>query len=110
MTVDLTPEQILAGIGVALALVMVWRVGSRRARKAADSARAGARAVSLAGRVLLMGALIVGVQWVVITHPGNVTLLLVVLALPDLLAAHVLTRALTVTSMDTTRQRAGGRR
>ena len=109
MTVNLTPTQILAGIGVLLALFVVWRFGARKARRAAERARASARAVSLAGRVVFMGAAFTGVQWLVITHPGNPTLLLVVLGAPDLIAAYVLTRALTVTSMDTTR-RGGGRR
>lgn len=108
---QLTPTQLLAAFGVVLALLLVWRWSSKRARRAADAARASARVVSLAGRVVFTGALLVGVQWVVITHPtGNPTLLLVLLALPDLLAAHVLTRALTVTSMDTTSRRGGGRR
>jgi hypothetical protein len=110
MTINLTPTQILAGLGVLLALFVVWRFGARKARRAAETARAGARAVSLAGRVLFAGAALVGVQWLVITHPGNPTLLVVVLAVPDLIAAHVLTRALTVTSMDTTKRRGGGRR
>lgn len=110
MTINLTPTQILAGIGVLLALFMVWRLGARKARKAADAARASARAVSLAGRVVFTGTAFVGVQWLVITHPGNSTLLVVVLAVPDLIAAYVLTRALTVTSMDTTKRRGGGRR
>jgi hypothetical protein len=110
MTVNLTPTQILAGVCVLLALFMVWRFGARRARKAADAAQASARVVSLAGRVLFTGAAFVGIQWLVITHPGNPTLLVVVLAVPDLIAAHILTRALTVTSMDTTKSRGGGRR
>ncbi|MEU5262432.1 hypothetical protein [Amycolatopsis sp. NPDC021455] len=110
MTVNLTPTQILAGVGVLLALFVVWRFGARKARRAAETARASARVVSLAGRVLLMSASFVGVQWLVITHPGNPTLLLVVLGVPDLIAAHVLTRALTVTSLDATRHRGGGRR
>jgi hypothetical protein len=110
MTVSLTPTQILAGIGVLLALFVVWRFGARKARRAADAARASARVVSLAGRVLFTGAAFTGVQWLVITHPGNPTLLLVVLGVPDLIAAHVLTRALTVTSMDTTKRHGGGRR
>lgn len=108
MTVNLTPEQVLVGVGVLLALAAVWRIGSRRARKAAEAARASARAVSLAGRVLFTAAVFVGVQWLVIANPGNTTLLLVVLALPDLIAAYVLTRTLTVTSFDTTRR--GSRR
>ncbi|RSM35985.1 hypothetical protein DMA12_42110 [Amycolatopsis balhimycina DSM 5908] len=110
MTVNLTPTQILAGIGVLLALFVVWRFGARKARRAADAARASARVVSLAGRVLFMGAAFTGVQWLVITHPGNPTLLLVVLGVPDLIAAYVLTRALTVTSMDTAKRHGGGRR
>jgi hypothetical protein len=110
MTFTLTPTQLLAGAGVLLALFVVWRFGARKARRAADAARAGARVVSLAGRVLFTGAAFVGVQWLVITHPGNPTLLLVVLGVPDLIAAHVLTRALTVTSLDTTRSRRGGGR
>ncbi len=110
MTVNLTPTQILAGIGVLLALFVVWRFGARKARRAADAARASARVVSLAGRVLFTGAAFTGVQWLVIIHPGNPTLLLVVLGVPDLIAAHVLTRALTVTSLDTTRHKGGGRR
>ncbi|MFC4003978.1 hypothetical protein ACFS2C_09445 [Prauserella oleivorans] len=109
MTVNLTPEQVLAGLGVLAALVWVWRAGTRRARKAADAVRAGSRVVSLAGRVLLMAGAFVGVQWIVIHHIDNRTLLLVALVLPDLIAAHVLTRALTVTEIGTTRRR-GDRR
>ncbi|PXY27761.1 hypothetical protein [Prauserella muralis] len=109
MTIDLTPEQVLAAAGALFALVLVWRMGTRRARKAAEVARASARVVSLAGRVVFMAAAFVGVQWLVIANPGNTTLLIVVLALPDLLAAYVLTRTLTVTSMDTTKRR-GDRR
>lgn len=110
MTLNLTPTQVVAAMGVLLALLLVWRSGSRRAHKAAEAARASARVVSLAGRVLATAAGMVGIQWLVITHPGNPTLLVVVLALPDLLAAHIITRALTVTSLDTTRHTRGGRR
>ncbi|SFQ01651.1 hypothetical protein SAMN05421810_104205 [Amycolatopsis arida] len=109
MTVQLSPEQVLAGFGVLVALVWVWRAGSRRARRAAEAARAGSRVVSLAGRVLLTAGCLVGVQWLVITYVDNLTVLLVVLSIPDVIAAHVLTRALTVTELGTTR-RPGDRR
>jgi len=109
MTVNLTPTEVLAGVGVLLALVMVWRAGTHRARRAAEAARAGSRVVSLAGRVLLTAGAIVGVQWVVLTHAPNTMVFWVVLAAPALIAGHVLTRALTVTSLDTTRRR-GDRR
>jgi hypothetical protein len=108
MMISLTPQQVLVGIGVLVALFLVWRVGAKRARAAADAARTGARLVSRAGRVTFTAALIVGVQWLVITHPGNVTLLLVVLAVPDLLAGYVLTRALTVSTADSPTGRRGG--
>src|SRR5437763_11037911 len=113
MSFTLTPTQILAGIGLLLALLIVWRWGARKARQGAAAAHASARVVSLAGRVVFTGAAFTGVQWLVITHPGNPTLLLVVLGLPDLIAAYVLVRALTVTSLDTTTRhgrRGGGRR
>ncbi|PXY23470.1 hypothetical protein BAY59_27765 [Prauserella coralliicola] len=105
MTVDLTPTEVLAGIGVLLALMLVWRSGSRRARRAAEAARTSARAVSLAGRVVLTSASFVGVQWLVIEHVDNPTLLLVLLAIPDLITAFVVTRALTVTDLGMTRRR-----
>lgn len=111
MTFNLTPEQLLAGLGVLLALLWVWRAGARRARAAADAARAGARLLSLFGRVMFTAGLIVGVQWIVITHTaGSKWLLLAVLGVPALFASHALTRALTVTAVDTPRRRGGGRR
>jgi hypothetical protein len=107
-SINLTPTQIIAGLGVLLALFMLWRWSVRRARAAADAARAGARLLSLAGRVLFTAALIVAVQWVVIMHPDNKWLLLAVLGLPAVFASYALTRALTVTTVDTPRRR--GRR
>jgi ABC-type xylose transport system permease subunit len=109
MTMQLTPTEILAGLGVLLAVVMVWRASRRTARRAAETARASARFASLTGRVVLTAAVIVGVQWLVITHPGNTTLLLVVLGLPALFSSYTLTKALTVTTMDTPRRRSGRR-
>ncbi|MTD54076.1 hypothetical protein [Amycolatopsis pithecellobii] len=102
---NVTPTEVAIGVGGLLALVVVWRSGARRARRAAETARASARVVSLAGRVLLVAAGMVGVQWLVVTHTADLTLRLGVLALPDLVAAYVLTRALTVTELGTTRRR-----
>jgi hypothetical protein len=109
MTSALTPTHVISGIAVLLTLLMLWRVGARRARAAADAARSGARLLSLFGRVLFTAGLIVGVQWLVITHPtGHSWVLLAVLALPAVFASYALTRALTVTTLDTPRRR--GRR
>ena len=105
MMVSLTPVEALAAIGVLLALILVWRAGSRRARRAADVARASARVVSLAGRVIAGGGALLGVQWLVVTYADNLTLLLILLAFPDVIAAHVVTRSLMVTEVGTTRRR-----
>ncbi|HEV7647421.1 MAG TPA: hypothetical protein VGP26_04605 [Actinophytocola sp.] len=107
--VSITPVQVMAGFGVLLVVGFVWRASGRRARAAADAARSGARLLSLASRVLFLAGLLVGAQWVVILYPDNPWLRLAVLGLPDLFAAYALTRALTVTTVDTPRRR-GGRR
>ena len=103
--ISLTLTQVLAGLGVLLVLLWVWRVSVRRAKAARDAARSGARLLSLAGRVLFTAGLIVAVQWVVITHPGNPWLLLAVLSFPALFSSYALTRALTVTTVDSWRDR-----
>jgi hypothetical protein len=103
--ISLTPTQILAGLAVLLVFVWVWRASVRRAKAAANAARSGARLLSLAGRVLFTAGLIVAVQWVVITHPGNPWLLLAVLGFPALFSSYALTRALTVTTVDSRRDR-----
>ncbi|MGH3869819.1 MAG: hypothetical protein ACRDQ4_27710 [Pseudonocardiaceae bacterium] len=82
-----------------LALALKAQAGVRRARAAADIARVGTSAVSLIGRVLTTALVIVGAQWLVITHPSNHTLFWVVLALPALVSSYTLTKALTVTEI-----------
>lgn len=109
-SINLSPVDVVAALGALFVLVSTWRAGARRARTAAQAARAGARLGSLAGRVLVNAALIVAVQWVVITYRGNEWLLLGVLALPALFASYTLTRALTVSSLDMPHRRGGGRR
>ncbi|GAB1516924.1 hypothetical protein JCM33774_89700 [Actinophytocola sp. KF-1] len=103
--ISVTPTQVLAGVGVLLVFLWVWRASVRRAKAARDAARSGARLLSLAGRVLFTAGLIVAVQWVVITHPGNPWLLLAVLGFPALFSSYALTRALTVTTVDSRRDR-----
>ncbi|HEX5121169.1 MAG TPA: hypothetical protein VFW65_38785 [Pseudonocardiaceae bacterium] len=110
MNLHLTPVEMLAGLGGLVVLVVAWRVSVRATRRVVDTARAGARLVSLAGRVLVTAAVLVAVQWVVLTHAaGNTTLVASALGAPDLLAGYALTRALTVTTFDAPRRR-GGRR
>ena len=99
--INLTVEHVLAGVGVLVVLAWVWRAGARRARAAANAARSGARLLSLTGRVLFGAGVIVGVQWLVITHPAtNGWAVLAALGLPALFSSFALTRALTVTTGD----------
>jgi len=101
-------------LGGMAALAVLWMVvkakaGARRAQAAAEIARVGTNPVSLAGRVLVTALVIVGVQWLVITHPGNRTLLWVVLGLPASITAYTLVKALTVTMVRPSRGRGGQR-
>lgn len=105
MTVNVSPMQVLAVLGVLVLVVMMWRSGTRRARRAALAAHAASRVVSLTGQVVATAGVIVGVQWLTITYALGSTLFWVVLALPALITGHVLTRALTVTSFDVTHRR-----
>ena len=98
MTVNLSPTQVVAALGVLLALLMMWRAGGRRGRRAAEAGHAASRVASLAGHVLGTAGVIVGVQWVAITYALGSTLFWVVLAVPALITAHALTRS--VTSLD----------
>jgi hypothetical protein len=56
----------------------------------------GVMLIAVAGRVLLAAAVIVGVQWSVVTYwPANTTLIWVVLIVPALLAGYTLADGLT---------------
>jgi hypothetical protein len=90
-------------------VVVKAKAGVRRAQAAADIARAGTSPVSLVGRVLVTGLVIVGVQWLVLTHSENASLRWVVLGFPALVTACTVTKALTVVEINPTRK-AGGRR
>ncbi|MBV9160059.1 MAG: hypothetical protein JO281_00570 [Pseudonocardiales bacterium] len=99
MTLNLSPTQVVAVIGVLLALLMMWRSGARRGRRAAEAAYGASRVASLAGHLLGTAGVILSVQWVTITYASGSTLFWIVLAIPALITAHALTR--TVTSLDT---------
>jgi hypothetical protein len=95
VTINLTPTQVVAVLGVLLALVMMGRPGARRGRRAADAAYGASRVGSLAGSLLGTAGVIVGVQWAAITYARGSTLFWVVLAVPALITAHALTRSVT---------------
>ena len=105
-------ELFLGGMAAfaVLYLVLRGRAGAKRAQAAAEIARVGTSPVSLVGRVLVTALVIVGVQWLVITHADNATLRWVVLGFPALVTAHTLTKALTVVAINPSGRRGGGRR
>lgn len=105
MNIDLTPTQMLAALAVLLVLLWVWRASARRTRAAADAARSGARLLSLTGRVVAGAAVLSGVQWMALTYPGAPwPVRVVALGVPALFASYTLTRALTVTTLETRRR------
>jgi hypothetical protein len=103
-------ELFLGGMAAlaVISVVVKAKAGVRRAQAAADIARAGTSPVSLVGRVLVTALVIVGVQWLVLSHGGNVTLRWVVLGFPALVTAYTVTKALTVVEINPARK--GGRR
>jgi hypothetical protein len=104
-------ELFLGGMAAlaVLTVVVKAKAGARRAGAAAEIARVGTSPVSLLGRVIVVALVIVDVQWLVITHPGNPTLLWVVLGFPALVTAFTLVRALTFMQVRPSRSR-GARR
>jgi hypothetical protein len=100
-------ELFLGGVAALAAswLVVKAKIGAHRARAAAEIARVGTNPVSLLGRVLVTAMVIVGVQWLVISHPGNRTLLLVALGFPALITSFTLVKALTVVEIRPSRNR-----
>jgi hypothetical protein len=105
-------ELFLGGMAAFALLTIALKAqsGARRARAAADIARVGTSAVSLLGQVLITALVIVGLQWLVITHLSNYTLLWVALGLPALFASYTLTKALTVFEIHPSSRDRGGRR
>lgn len=93
----------------ALYVVVKARAGVKRAMAAAEIAQVGTSPVSLFGRVLVTALLIVGAQWLVLTHSQNITLKFVVLGLPALVTAYVLVKALIVMQINPSRRSGGGR-
>jgi hypothetical protein len=104
-------ELFLGGMAAlaVLTVVVKAKAGARRAAAAAEIARVGTSPVSLLGRVIVTALVIVGVQWLVITHPANPTLLWVVLGFPALVTAFTLVKALTITQVRPSRSRGAQR-
>ena len=98
----MTHQQILL-IGAVLAAFGVGTMLRRARRVAQDTSRR----VSMLGRVLLGAAVIVGVQWAVLSRSDSAGLKIAVLVLPALVAAGAVVRSLTITMVD---GRRGGER
>lgn len=106
MTVGLV---VLAGIG----LVSIWTSGARTGRKAERAVREVTRMGGTAVRTAVTAAVIVGVQWAVLTLTTSPTAWAVALGLPALFAGTTVARLLAVTEVIRTiprHARPGGRR
>jgi hypothetical protein len=87
---------VLAVLGV----IAVVRSTRRQSHEAVRTLYCAGAPVGLAGRSLLTGALIVGVQWLVITHTtAHQVGYWVTLAVPAWLAGYTITRWFTVTTI-----------
>jgi hypothetical protein len=108
----MTREQtavVLLGV-CGLVLVWAWTAGARTGRRAERATRTVTRMGSTTGRTLICAAVIVGVQWAVITwttHPGVIA---TVLGVPALIAGGAVARLLTVEQSAHLQRRGGGRR
>lgn len=98
---NLDPALVLAGVCALVVVAWAWRVSARRARAAKDATRAGARPVSLTGRVVVGAIVLAGAQWLAVTYPGlHWSMRVVALLLPAVFASWSLVKALTVTTVD----------
>ena len=105
--------ELFLGGAAALAVLSVTakaKTSVRRARAAAEIARVCTSPVSLVGRVLTAALVIVGAEWLVISHSENVTLRWAVLGFPALVTSYTLVKALTVVQINPSGRRSGGRR
>lgn len=69
-------ELFLGGVAAltVLSVIVKARIRSKTARAAAEITQSGASPVSLVGRVLVTVLVIVGVQWLVVTHSHDTVL------------------------------------
>jgi hypothetical protein len=103
-------ELFIGGVAAlaVMSVIVKARSSVKSARAAAEIARVGTSPVSLIGRVVITALVIVGVQWLVITHSDNMLLWWVVLGFPALITAYAVTKALTVTQISSSQRRGGG--
>jgi hypothetical protein len=90
----------LAGIGLALVgLLAIWRSGRRSAVRAAGHAHEVTRMSGTFLRIAVIAAVIVGIQWAVVTHTDNPITVALVLGIPALLAGMTVARLMAVTEV-----------
>lgn len=108
----MTAAQVSIGLLVvaALGLVSIWTSGAKAGRRASQTARGLGTGGGTAGRAVLTAAIIVGVQWAVVTHTDNAAVIAAVLGVPALIAGTTVARLVAVTEMAATLARTGGRR
>ncbi|OLT18600.1 hypothetical protein BJF78_00210 [Pseudonocardia sp. CNS-139] len=93
-----------------MSVLVKARSRTRRAQAAAEIARVGTSPVSLLGRVVVTALVIAGVQRAVITHADDDGLIWAALALPALVTAYTITKALTLVTVAPSARRTRERR
>lgn len=100
---------LIGGVVVGLCLLIVWASGRRSGRKSVKAIREVTRASGTVVRSVVAGAVIVGLQWLVLRFGGS-TAMWVALGLPALLAGVTAARLFAVTEVVHTTRRGRGRR
>ena len=106
------PQTVLIVVAVLAAIggIATYSAGRSATRHATRGVREVTRLTAAAVRALTTAAVITGVQWWVVTHVTDTTVLVAVLAVPALFAGASVARLLAVTEIVHTTHRAGGRR
>lgn len=112
MFVNGQPSTTLVVLGVlaVLGALAAFASGRRAARRAAKGVREVSRMTAMVFRTLVTAAVIVGVQWAIVTHHTDTRVILATLALPALFAGASVARLLAVTEVVHSARRGGGYR
>ncbi len=97
----MTSDQVMIGLLVlaGLGLVSIWTSGARSGRKAQRAVREVTRLAGTAGRAVVVAAVLVGVQWAVITLTDHPVAWAVALGLPAVFAGTTVARLVAVTQV-----------
>jgi hypothetical protein len=111
MNLNGQPQTVLIVLGVltVLGALAAFASGRRAAKKAAKGVREVTRMTSMAFRTLVTAAVIVGVQWAIVSNATDTRVIVITLAVPALFAGASVARLLAVTEVVHSARRGGYR-